>query len=220
MNLKLFAGFVTATAMCFGAAFGTSAQGELIGSRSEPTQLIVGGSYVGAPTLIFSWEISYSGGLWHYEYTFDGVPRPEISHFILSLSPDCTSATVGCVQNYDGPDAILAYGTFTGGSGDPGFPAGKSIQGIKFDDLDDPGSPFIVTFESTRAPVYGHLYGKGASDSYFYNAGLATPSDSIYDYVARPNGANPPDDDPVPEPATLALFGIGAVALGLYRRVR
>jgi len=217
---KLLLVFAATGIAAYATAFGTSAAGELTGSRAEPTQIVVGGSYIGAPTLVVSWDIDFNivGGYWEYEYTFTDSGAPAISHFIMSLSPDCTGYN-GCVNNLTGDYEDVEFGTFGPHSSNPGFPVGQSIFGFKVDLDDVDEDEFTITFTSNRAPVYGHIYGKGGSSSYFYNAGLVDPtSTDPFDYIVRPNGE--PSDDPVPEPGSFALLGLGAVAIGLYRRTR
>jgi len=221
---KLLLVFAATGIAAYATAFGTSAAGELSGSRSENLEIIVGGGYVGIPPqLVISWDIGFNvgGGYWEYEYTFSGSGAPEISHFIMSLSDDCEEDN-GCVDNLTGPQQSVEFGTFGPAPGNPGFPTGESIYGFKVNTSNPGQDSFIFSFTSNRAPVYGHIYGKGGGgpqEAWFYNAGLADPdSTNISDYIVRPNGA--PSDDPVPEPGSFALLGLGAVAIGLYRHKR
>jgi hypothetical protein len=183
---------------------------DLSGSRTENGGFVTGGDW-GSDSLTqsLSWEITQLGGSWLYTYTFANFASPGISHFILDLTDDCVPNNPGCVTDADG---VLQFKEFGVEKGNPGFPVGSSIVGVKFDFASD-----SYTFESNRAPVWGDFYLKGGA-SFAYNTGLTTSplSESTLDFIARPNGTTP--TDVVPEPGTYALIGAGLGALALVRR--
>jgi hypothetical protein len=199
----------------------TVAPANYTGSRSTPTEIIAGGDW---STGTVSWVITTGGvGDWTYTYTFSADwDTPAISHFILDLSDNCTS-TSGCVSNIDTDFTVgkLEYGTFGPGSGNPGFPAGGSITGVKFDDLEG-DDIFEFTFDSTRAPVWGDFYIKGGSEGFAYNAGLTkhATSEDIAEFIARPDTTDGGEVPEVPEPSTVLLMGGSLLALGYFRKRR
>ena len=213
----LVAGLALAPQSQAAPVYDTTAVGELIGSRSEPTRIVAGGGWAGTPFSTLSWDIeSLGGGLWKYEYTFSAdLATPGISHFILDLTDDCVSgnsfADAACVT---GANGTLAPGAYDGTNpSNPGMPA--AIIGVKFDF----GSNFFE-FTSNRAPVYGNFYVKGGDDSFAYNAGLANAgSESILDFIARPNSTGG-EVPPIPEPSTVLLMGGSLLALGYFRKRR
>ena len=196
--------------------YDTSAQGELVGSRSESGGgIVTGGGWVGVPPdNTLSWNISFNAGtqLWSYEYTFTNFPGPgSISHFILDLSANCLSPADNCVIDGGSP---VEYNTFGVHPSNPGFPAGSSIQGIKFDFGSDTATA-VYSFDSERAPVYGDFYVKGGSTSFAYNAGLANHlSENVNWFIARPDTTG----GQVPEPVTLGLVGTGLMSMFFLRK--
>ena len=153
------------------------------------------------------WSISQTGSVFHYEYTFSGLSGKAISHVILDLSDNCTS-TGTCVYNADYNVAgtpVLTYGTFGAASNSPGFPAGASITGVKFDSL--PNGLNLISFDSSRAPMWGDFYAKdGVAGetgiwNYAYNQGLAGHStyNNAKFYVAVPDtvGSDSPAGAPI-----------------------
>lgn len=221
--MKRFATFALA-AVVIGAApaiagaqvWGTDQSIQTTGSRS-----IAGGGLVagqpGYTALNVSWMIVQEGDLLRYTYTFSGLsPVNQISHAVISLSPGCTAQS-GCATNFTGGTA--EFGTFDGSSpANPGMP--NSIFGVKINTTGDASGDLTYSFLSDRAPVWGDIYLKGASDLYSYNVGLESEnrmSDDIGYFIARP------DTQPVstvPEPTTVALLASGLLATGALARRR
>lgn len=193
------------------------------GSRTESAgNIVTGGSY-GSDKMNFTitWNITLNSGVYTYTYTFTGFDSPDLSHFILDLTDNCVSnpdeaRCVYDVSSDNGGVGDLEWDTFGPGPSNPGFPSGSSITGVKFDDLNDAGSGFSVTFKSLRAPMWGDFYVKGGKSSYAYNAGLSNhSSDDVNKFIAVPDTRTA-----VPEPATLLLLGSGLAGIGASLRRR
>jgi hypothetical protein len=207
----LFVGLVACVVFAVPGAYATPVYGlpaDLTGSRSEGSGIVSTGNWLGTGGTI-SWVITpLPGSLFGYTYTFTNFQRPGISHFILDLTDDCVGvlADPGCVTGFTGPTEFRGFGPEPG---NPGFPTGSSIVGVKFDvGLNS------YSFVSNRSPVWGDFYIKGGSNSAAYNSGLTNhASADTQDFIARPNGVAA-----IPEPASLALMGGGLTALGLLAR--
>ena len=155
-------------------------------------------------------------GTWHYQYDLS-VPAADISHFIIEASP---SFEVDNLFNLNFPGTSYELETHLSGSaGNPSLP--DNIYGPKFD-IGDPGSvdpehtSIIVSFDSDRAPIWGDFYAKcgnvGGTQNTLWNEGflLDDPLDpagdgSVLNHILVP--------DTIPEPATLALLGLGGLLL-------
>ncbi|MBL8232066.1 MAG: hypothetical protein JNL98_26455 [Bryobacterales bacterium] len=185
-----------------------------------------------------AWNIEpiISGGYFKYEYTFNdpgGTNTREISHFILGLSPDCSTVTVtqtqgGCIWGitstyFQAPavDPIKTYEPDPPTTGDqPGMPA--NLYGIKFDRV-APGAAGSVSFYSARTPVWQNFYakdgnccGQGGAPTYVYNAGFSATGLSYY--VAAPDTQFDPPE--VPEPGFYGVLAGGLAGLYFYVRRR
>jgi hypothetical protein len=204
------------------------------GSRSVGHGLTNGGgsSY---DDLTLNWSIAEkANGTFDYSYWISGFVSPVLSHLIIELSADCiTNAGANCVTNAKAGSlaaatpAVFALGDWCyGASGNPGVHCQgnsnvglpRDILGAEFTNL--PGSTMvIVTFSSTRAPVWGDVYLKGGQQ-YVYNPGNgrhATDSNPL-DFIARPDPAGADPLSETPEPGS---FGLAGAALAfLAARVR
>jgi hypothetical protein len=175
-----------------------------------------------------TWTITQSGSVWHYEYAFskaDGSALDkETSHFIIELSDNILDGDLYEFTGDIDPEEPTEFGTFVPGAGNPGFPTGESIFGIK---INMGGDQTVVGFDSTRAPMWGDFYAKdGVTQvegepvwNFAYNTSIGAT-------VANPNayGDTPVDGggnalykilvpDTIPEPATMALLALGGLLI-------
>jgi hypothetical protein len=203
--------------------YDSSALGELSGSRSAGSGLTIGGG--NATTASLNWTITAIAGGYHYSYTFDtNSHQDSISHFILDLSDSCVSgggfADAKCVYNAVDGGATLKPGTYSStdqGNSNPFLPA--ALTGVKFDGPTANGLPYVFSFDSDRAPVYGDFYAKAGNpppNGYaVFNSGEGNHASTLLsDFIARPDTTIVP----APEPASLALLGAGLVGLAAIRR--
>jgi len=149
----------------------------------------------------------------HYEYTFFAVPSsPALSHFILQVS----QAVVGGLpafdpydptDYFDGPTVEGQATSYGPAPGNPGFPAGQSIWGIKFQE-DMP--LWTIEFDSYRLPMLGDFYAKGGFDSFAYNSGLGNLDGAN---ILVPNSSYVP----LPGAVLLGMLGLGIAGWKLRR---
>jgi hypothetical protein len=201
------------------------------GTRSVASGLASGGGNA-YDNLLLSWSIAQkSDGTFDYSYAVSGFTSPALSHLILEVGADCLSASAHCVTNAKVGSTLIAlspaafqlgdwcYGT----SANPGVHCQgnsnigllKDILGVEFTGLPSAATVFI-TFNSTRAPVWGDIYMVGGQQ-YVYNKGMGNHStdSNPLDFVARPDPATTLAE--TPEPASLALTGVALVLLALTR---
>ncbi|QNN21241.1 hypothetical protein HED60_02810 [Planctomycetales bacterium ZRK34] len=214
--------------------YGTSA--DLTGSRS-----VTAGELVLAPTdstqwpnASISWSITESGGVYTYEYTFEGFAgagrdNKQISHWVLDLTDNAVTdkgelADPNAITNimvkgdggyvaYSGP---LAFGTggdneIDGITGAVKFDAGHELFGSDYN------GTLYFKFDSNRAPVWGDVFlkAKDALTNLYFGDSMHVDGDDISGYIARPDGDTPPETPLVPTPASLpaGLLMLGAMLL-------
>jgi hypothetical protein len=173
--------------------------------------LTMGGSWTAATTGL-NWSLTRNAdGSWHYSYTFSAASGPGLSHLILEVSSPVTGGALGpfTLEYPDYMNGLEAeMDTFESQPANPGFPAGQSIWGIKYQDIFGAGTSWTMTFDSWRNPMWGDFYAKGGKSAYAFNSGLAILG-----------GARIPVPDssyaPVPAAVLLGVLGLGVAGLRL-----
>lgn len=221
MLLRSLGGVV---ALVAGVAVGT-AHGAVIGSLSTASGgLIAGGNYSAVTGgYAIHWNITQNmDTTWTYTYSFKnaaGQPRtgPAVSHIILELSQNFTPQDLLSVGS-----GILTttFGTFGLAPSNPGFPVSQSISGVKFDT-----DEATITFNSTRAPMWGSFYVKGGSSSFAYNADFNGPVvnrqqywNPAVDAMGAPLDMILLPDTVVPSPGSFAVVGLAGLVATRRRR--
>jgi hypothetical protein len=217
-------------------ALGAVCSAGLVGTLSTPDNegLIAVGDWQDVNGgLTISWIISQNtDGTWHYQYTFsdgDGdVLSKRVSHFIISVSDNLTYADV---YNFSSDVAKVTIDDFEEANGNPGFPAGQSLYGLK---MDMTGNQVVAEFDSVRMPMWGDVYlkdgkngsGGGIKFNSAYNADFGVVVDNLHDYMGTPVDADGKTlykilvPDTIPEPATMVILGLGGAAMLLNRKRR
>jgi len=219
----------------------------LVGSRSTPISsgVVADDGWTDASGgFTISWVITGSSGSWEYSYTIDTADGPDLSHWLLEVSPMITAENVGgYIFNFNtdpsdpsDPDPPFEGPEWWGpsydqGNNNPNMPA--DLWGINIDiDIGFEGSSHTFTFESTQQPVWGSFYandGQPQGDVWAtaWNTGIGTdPESSATDFtnwIPVPDttaGGGPPI---IPEPTSLLLLALGAssvLGFGRFRRGR
>lgn len=164
-----------------------------------------------------SWTVTDNeNGTWNYQYSLS-VPIADISHFVLETSD---SFEVGNLLNASYPGTSFEIKTHEASNpSNPYLP--EDLYGVKFEigdvgSVDPEHTSILVSFDSDRDPVWGDFYAKcgnvGSYQNTIWNQGLifddplAAPADGTIDnHILVP--------DTIPEPATLALLGLGGLLL-------
>jgi len=145
-------------------------------------------------TLVWVVDNETTPGYWHYSYTF-AVPRKDISHLIIEISPDLTYQEKRSLYNsMTWSGGVAEFQTYRPGPGTPNLPA--SFYGMKLD-VSASDTALSFSFDTLRMPVWGDFYAKdgkeGQVDCTVWNAGFLTPDPPADPadpgYVAPANGA-------------------------------
>ena len=154
-----------------------------------------------------SWDISESGGLFTYAYTFT-VPRKDPSHVILQVSGNFTTDNIK--PGTTGSPVPGFYSGTTQGNSNPGMPGG--FQGLKWNV--STGTTASWTLVTDRMPMMGNFYSKDGTDSgtkvFAYSGGAASFNNLV----------PVPDSTVVPLPGAAFLLGSGLAGMGMLRRRR
>lgn len=197
-----------------------SAQISYFGSLAWDTCLDANNTWAGANTTI-NWTIGQQapGAPWAYRYVLTVAGDPDISHFILELTPGFNRNDF---TNVDWLEEDLEFATFGPGPGNPGFPEGCDFYGVKFDNVDAKSKVFY--FETNIAPVWGDFYANGGATTRVFNDSICQadpdvpPADGAVNCkILRPDSVT----TVIPEPSSAALALMGLLpALGYRLRKR
>ena len=156
-----------------------------------------------------SWSVKQLGSSWIYDYGWSTTQK-DLSHIIFEVSETFTTANV-----LAGTSSGWKLGWFGDeGNSNPGIP--DLIYGMKWE---GDGLYGMFRLVSDRAPMWGDFYAKDGKDGgdnvYAYNSSYGLSSNAPHDgaapygFVLVPNTVT----SPIPEPHTLALFGIGSLMI-------
>ncbi|MCE5186245.1 MAG: PEP-CTERM sorting domain-containing protein [Planctomycetaceae bacterium] len=178
-----------------------------------------------------AWEVSLNADdTWHYRYSFFnslGSPlKMDVSHFIITVSQNLG---LDDVFHFSDDAEKISLGDFGTAPSNPGFPSGQPMHGLK---IDMGGQQQMVEFDSVRSPMWGDIYVKGGGNpkNFAYNRDLGLATANLHDFSGVPvddTGAAQfkvlvPNTNAIvtPEPATLAILGLGGLCLVQRRIVR
>ncbi len=199
----------------------------LTGDRKTPSSqgLIGSGAWCSSGKdggIEISWNISENThtGIWNYSYTFTECGgaslKDSVCHMLLEVSSSITASNF-CTVIGDANCCITAPETYTCSSKNPGLPS--SIYAVELSD--QPSETF--SFECTHSPMWGSFYAiDGSCGTYVWNSGIGGyPTSSggpFTGWIPVPDTVSTATQG-IPEPATMALLGLGLIGVFARRKI-
>ena len=163
-----------------------------------------------------SWDIGWNGTYWDYSYDFSGFLFYRISYLTFDVSDCFLQDSSSCfivddeVNRIPGGESDIEFGDFNGITGS----FKTDVTGRGYD-----ASSFLLTFQSTTAPIWGDLHMEGVlieAANYWWDD--HNDGDSIDGYIPTPGYDRFPPGE-IPVPAAIWMFGSGLLGLvGMSRR--
>lgn len=167
------------------------------GTRSVPLGTLLAGDG-GWSSASISWSVVPNpDGTLRYTYTLSGFPGPGVSHFTLDVTDSAVLDPLSITSpTLNGNPIAFVLGDQDG-----------IVGAVKLDAGAD--GTLVYSFDSNRAPVWGHFFVQGGAGFGTNVAFGDETSPDKFDYIARPDGS-------IPEPAMAGLLAV--LALLLMRR--